>query len=403
MNKVASNLDIPTPRWAQPLLDDADFKGAYGGRSGGKTHFFAELLIEEHILNPALASVCIREVQRSLRYSAKRTLETKIKKMGAEHMFHVGDTEIRDKRGPGIIIFQGMQDHTADSIKSLEGFQRAWVVEAQSLSRRSMDLLLPTIRADDSQLWFEWNPQDNTDPVEFMRKSPPESSIVVEANYLNNPFLPDRSRREAIAWQKRDPDGYAHVWMGEFAFVSDAQIFAGCYIVDEFTPGDDWQGPYQGLDFGFSQDPTAGVRCWIHDNKLFIEYEAVRTKLDLDKTAGFLEKHISGFADYVTRADSARPESISYLNHHGMPKVRSVKKGPGSVKDGIAFLKSFDEIIIHTRCKEMATEARLYSYKIDRQTGDPLPEIIDANNHMWDSIRYALQPLIKPVQRWGPA
>jgi len=116
-----------------------------------------------------------------------------------------------------------------------------------------------------------------------------------------------------------------------------------------------------------------------------------------------LEKHISGFADYVTRADSARPESISYLNHHGMPKVRSVKKGPGSVKDGIAFLKSFDAIIIHTRCKEMATEARLYSYKIDRQTGDPLPEIIDANNHMWDSIRYALQPLIKPAQRWGPA
>ena len=120
-------LVIETPEWAIPLLSPARYKGAYGGRGSGKSHFFAELLVEEHVANPNQRSVCIREIQKSLQFSARQLIVGKIQALGVSHLFDITLTEIRSVRGNGIIIFQGMQDHTADSIKSLEGFDRAWV------------------------------------------------------------------------------------------------------------------------------------------------------------------------------------------------------------------------------------------------------------------------------------
>lgn len=397
MGLAAGNLEIATPRWAVPLLEPAPFKGAFGGRSSGKSHTFAENLIEDHINDRHLASVCIREVQRSLKFSAKRLLEAKIRSMGVGHLFEVQGNEIKDKRGDGIIIFQGMQDHTAESIKSLEGFRRAWVEEAQSLSKRSLELLTPTIRADGSEIWFTWNPDQPTDPVDdFMREHTPQGAIVVETNYLDNPFLPRRSFEEAQQWMKRDPDGYAHVWLGEYRKYSDAQVLQGKWRIDEFQPGKYWDGPYQGLDFGFSTDPTAAVRCWIHDGRLFIEHEAGDVGLELDDTAGHIGTRIPEWKEHVTRGDNARPESISYLKRHGMPRLQAVTKWSGSREDGVEFLRQFDEIVIHPRCKETQTEARLWSFKTDAKTGDVKPELKDGNDHYWDAVRYALQPLIKP-------
>ena len=94
------------------------------------------------------------------------------------------------------------------------------------------------------------------------------------------------------------------------------------------------------------------------------------------------------------RADSARPESISYLRRHGLPRIVAVEKGKGSVEDGIEHIKSYRKVVIHIRCKQTADEFRLYSYKVDKNTGDILPDIIDAHNHYIDSIRYALRPLM---------
>lgn len=388
-------LEISTPRWFLPFLEPAPFKGAHGGRSSGKSHQFAELLVEDHIRDPHLSSVCIREVQKSLKFSAKRLLESKIRRMGVEHYFDAKGGEIRDRRGDGIIIFQGMQDHTADSIKSLEGFKRAWVEEAQNLSARSLELLEPTIRADDAEIWFTWNPVNPEDAVDqFMRKNPPKGAVVAEVNYMDNPFLPQRSRDSAERMMKSDDEAYTHVWLGGYLRFSDAQVLRGKWRIDEFEPTPDWDGPYQGLDFGFSQDPTAGTRWWIHENRLFLEYEAGRTELELDDTADFLTREIPDFDKYITRADNARPESISYLKRNGLPMLRAVDKWPGSIEDGISFLRSFEEIVIHTRCKESQTEARLYSHKVNK-AGDVLPDIVDKHNHYIDSGRYALAPLIQ--------
>jgi len=394
------HLQIQTPRWAVPLLKPCRYKGVRGGRGSGKSHFFAELLVEEHVSNPDQQSVCIREIQRSLKFSAKKLIEDKIYSLGVAHLFDITQTEIRNVKGRGIIIFQGMQDHTADSIKSLEGFDRAWVEEAQSLSSRSMELLLPTIRATGSEIWFGWNPENETDPVESLFKEPDSDCARVHVDFTDNPFLPKELADEAARHQRVSPETYGHVWLGEFAKISNAQIFKGKYSVRSFEVDESFGDPLHGSDFGFAQDPTTAVRCYVKSRSLFISHACGRVGLELDETAGFIRKHVPDIEDYAIRADSARPESISYLQRHGLPKIEGVKKGAGSVEDGIEFLKSFDEIVINEDLVDVIAEFRNYSYKTDKRTGDVLPIVIDAWNHYIDAIRYALQPLMKPKDRY---
>lgn len=392
---MPQTLEIKTPRWCLPLLEPKRYKGAKGGRGSGKSHFFAELLVEEHIINPGQQTVCIREIQKSLKFSAKKLIEDKIQSLGVSHLFEITLTEIRRIGHNGIIIFQGMQDHTAESIKSLEGFDRAWVEEAQSLSARSMELLLPTIRAPGSEIWFSWNPDQPSDAVEQLFKDLGDDAVCVHVNFTQNPFCPQELINEANRHLRVNPDTYGHVWLGEFNTKSEAQVLNGKWRVDEFAPQSDWDGPYQGLDFGFAQDPTAAVRCWVFNDRLYIEYESGRIGLELDRTSQFIKSEIPRFDKFATRADSARPESISYLRRKGLPRIESVKKWPGSVEDGIQHMRSYEEIIIHPRCKKTIEEARLYSYKTDKKSGDILDAVIDAHNHYIDAVRYALAPLIR--------
>lgn len=394
-------LEIKTPRWCLPLLEPARYKGIKGGRGSGKSHFAAELLVEEHIMNPDQKTVCIREIQKSLKFSSKSLIESKIKALGVSHMFEVLNTEIRRIGGDGIIIFQGLQDHTADSIKSLEGFDRAWCEESQSLSARSIQLLRPTIRKDGSQLWFTWNPDQSTDAIEqLLVESTPDNAIVIHVNYDQNPFIPDTLLEEMEHDRLNNPDTFDHVWNGGYNVISERQIFNGKWTVDEFEPSEFWDGPYCGLDFGFSQDPTAAVECYIHGERLYIYREAGKRKLELDDTAAFIDAKMPGFSNHTVRGDSARPESISYLQRHGMPRIEGVKKWAGSVEDGIEFLKSFKQIVIHVQCQAMQQEARLYSYDVNK-AGDILPKVKDAHNHYWDAVRYALAPLIQAGRRAG--
>lgn len=162
-------------------------------------------------------AVCVREVQKTLKESAKRLIEDKIKSMGVGSLFEVLQTEIKAPGG-GLIIFQGMQDHSAESIKSLEGFDVAWVEEAQTLSARSLEMLRPTIRKSGSELLFSWNPRNASDPIDqFLRgQSPPPDSIIVRANYSDNPFLPKELEDERAHDAKTNPLRYAHIWLGEY-------------------------------------------------------------------------------------------------------------------------------------------------------------------------------------------
>ena len=224
-----SKLRIPTAEAFAPLLEPSRYKGAWGGRGSGKSHFFAGLMVEEHLRFPGHRSVCIREVQKSLKQSAKKLIEDTLQKynLGEAQGFKVF-REVIETPHDGLIIFQGMQDHTADSVKSLEGFDRAWVEEAQSLSDRSLSLLRPTIRAEGSELWFSWNPSRATDPVDMLLRGPisPTDAIVVRANWSDNPWFPavlDQERRDCVETQA---DRYGHIWEGEYATVLDGAYFA---------------------------------------------------------------------------------------------------------------------------------------------------------------------------------
>ena len=214
---MSSSIQLPTPRVFVPLLKPSRYKGAHGGRGSGKSHFFAELMVETALMRDGFRAVCIREVQKTLKESAKRLIEDKIRAMGVGSEFECLNTEIKTPGG-GVILFQGMQDHTAESIKSLEGFHVAWAEEAQTLSARSLEMLRPTIRAPGSELWFTWNPRNAADPVDQLLRgpTPPPDSAVVRVNYNDNPFFPRELEEERLYDQRTKPDRYGHIWEGEY-------------------------------------------------------------------------------------------------------------------------------------------------------------------------------------------
>jgi hypothetical protein len=210
-------LRLKTPKIFRPLLEPARYKGAFGGRGSGKSHFFAECAVEYGLLNHGSRIVCIREVQKSLKESVKLLLEDKIKSFELTDQFAIMSDHIKTPGG-GIILFQGMQDHSADSIKSLEGFDIAYVEEAQTLTERSLEMLRPTIRKPRSEIWFSWNPRNAIDPVDaFLRgETPAPNSIVVKSNYCDNPFLPAELEEERAHDEKTNPVRYPHIWKGEY-------------------------------------------------------------------------------------------------------------------------------------------------------------------------------------------
>ena len=218
--------DIRTAEVFEPLLAPARYKGAYGGRGSGKSHFFAEAIIEECILHPGTSAVCIREIQRTLTQSAKRLIEQKIEALGVGPLFRIFEDRIKTPGG-GLIIFVGMQDHTAESIKSLEGFKIAWIEEAQTLSHRSLALLRPTIRVEGSEIWASWNPRRKSDAIdEFLRTEKPEGAIVVQSNWRDNPWFTEVLEAERQLDQKRYPERYGHIWEGEYARAFEGAYFA---------------------------------------------------------------------------------------------------------------------------------------------------------------------------------
>lgn len=382
-----SVLRIETPEVFEPLLYPARYKGAWGGRGSGKSHFFAELLIEDCI-REKIDAVCLREVQKSLKFSVKKLLESKIASMNAGLYFEVQNEQIKAKNG-GVIIFQGMQDHTSDSIKSLEGFKRAWFEEAQSASQRSLDLLRPTIRSPGSEMWFSWNPNLATDPIDVLLRgdNPPPGAVVVKANYKDNPWLPDELLAEMEYDKRRDPDKYAHIWLGEYQRNSEARVFKN-WTIEEFErpSGTVYR---LGADWGFSVDPSVLVRASIDGNRLYIDYEAYSVGCEIVNLPE-LFMSVPEAEKWPITADSARPETISHMQKNGFPRIRAAIKGSGSIEDGIEWLKSFD-IVVHPRCIHTIDELTMYSYKTDPLTGLVMPVLEDKYNHVIDALRYACE------------
>lgn len=379
------DLEIDVAEVFAPLLEPARYKGVHGGRGSAKSHFFAELWLDES-LREKLDFVCLRETLKSLEFSVKKLLEAKIERFNAGYYFDVQDRRILSKLG-GTTIFEGMQNHTSESIKSLEGFHRAWFEEAQNASQKSLTLLRPTIRAPGSQLWFSWNPDLPTDPVDSLLRSddPPKGAVVVQANYMHNPWFPEELREEMEYDRRRDPDKYAHVWLGEYRRNSEARVFKN-WRIEEFDVAPD-AIIRQGADWGFSVDPSVLVQSYIIGRTLYVPHEAYMVGCEINNLPDLFRTVPNAEKWWIT-ADSSRPETISYMQKHGFPKMGGAIKGPRSVEEGIEFLQSYD-IVVHPRCTHVIDELTLYSYETDPLTGMVLPKLKDKDNHVIDALRYA--------------
>ncbi len=248
-----STLKIPTAKVFEPLLQPSRYKAVHGGRGSGKSHFFGELIVETCQAERGTLAVCIREAQRTLAQSSKRLIESKIARLGLGHQFRIFSDKI-ETPGDGVIIFRGMQDHTSESIKSLEGFRIAWIDEAQNLSARSLSLLRPTIRAEGSELWASWNPRRKSDAVDdFFRMRRPAGAILVNANWRDNPWFPAVLEDERRLDLSRYPDRYGHIWEGDYV-----RAFEGAYFAEMLS-----QAKAQGRIGKVSADPLLPLRAFI--------------------------------------------------------------------------------------------------------------------------------------------
>jgi phage terminase large subunit len=230
-----TTLRIETAKVFKPLLVPSRYKGVWGGRGSGKSHFFADSLVEDCLAEPGdsngegLRSVCIREVQKDLAQSSKLLIESKLAyyKLSDKDGFKVYRDSIATP-GDGLIIFKGMNDYTADSIKSLEGFKRAWWEEAQTATGHSLNLLRPTMRATGSQLWFSWNPRRKSDPIDVMLRGEevPTGSTIVRANWDNNPWFTAELEQERLDCIRMQPEQYDHIWEGGYVSVIEGAYYA---------------------------------------------------------------------------------------------------------------------------------------------------------------------------------
>lgn len=380
-------IDFPAP--FKELFEPHRYKVYYGGRGSGKSMNFARALLLMGASRP-LTVLCTREIQTSIADSVHRLLREQLEEIGLGNFYRVTQNAIYGQNGTEF-IFKGLRFNVRE-IKSTEGVDICWVEEGQAVSTDSWDVLIPTIRKAGSEIWVSFNPLDETDPT-FQRFviSPPETAFVRKVNYNENPYFPDVLRQEMEWLKNRDYQSYLHIWEGEVRKHSNALVFGGYFTVEDFeTPRN--ARFYHGADWGFAQDPSTLIRCFIDGKNLCIDREAWGIGVEIDNTPALFDT-IETARKWPIKADCARPETISYMRRQGF-NITPAKKWQGSIEDGIEFLKTFN-IIIHPRCKHTIDEFNHYSYKVDKQTGDILPQIVDANNHLCDSLRYALDGLIK--------
>ena len=395
---TTARIELP-PKMVANFAQPARHRIFKGGRGSAKTRGLATMSAVKvyQLAQEGKEGVwlCSREHLNSLDESSMEEVKTAISAVPwLANYFEIGEKFIRTKNRRISFAFAGLR-HNLDSIKSKARILGNWTDEAENVSDVAWRKLIPTIREEGSENWISYNPEspESATHKRFIDQTP-TGCIVTEMNWRDNPWFPAVLEQERQDDLRLRPDTYEHVWEGAFLTRTEAQIMGGCFVVDEFETIPTWDGPFYGLDFGFSQDPTAAVEAWVDGKTLYIRREAGKAKLELDDTSSYLLDRMPDLARATIRADSARPESISYLRRHDLPGITSVTKWPGSVEDGIAHIRSYERVVIHPDCPQTAREFRLYSYKTN-SAGDVLNAIVDANNHYIDALRYALAPKIK--------
>ena len=385
---MKKQIDLEIPDKIQEIYKPSRYKVFHGGRGSGKSWGVARWLIQIACLEGATI-LCTREYQKSISDSVLKLLDEQIKAMGLEDKFDVQRNVIYGPNGSQF-IFEGLH-HNVTKIKSMEGISYCWVEEGEKVSNESWDVLIPTIRKPGSEIIITFNPDSLDDPT-YQRfvVNPPEDAIVVKVNHSDNPWFPDVLRKEMEYLHRVDYERYLHIWEGEPRTNTDAQIFKNKFIVEDFdTPPD--VNFYYGADFGFSADPSTLIRCFIQDNRLYLDHEAWGLNIELDDLPRFYSQ-VPESDKWDIEADSSRPDTISYVRRKGY-RIRGVQKT--KVEDGIEFLKSFEKIVIHPRCEKAIEEFRHYSYVVDKLSGNITPKIEDKHNHVIDALRYSLVPIMR--------
>lgn len=407
----------------------------YGGRGAAKSWSVAQELVQRGTRRIERV-LCAREFQRSIRDSVKRLLDDAIFRMGlgvlGKDPFYIStDNEIRGRNGT-LFIFHGLH-RNENGIKSLEGITLCWVEEAHSVSQRSIDVLIPTIRQEGSEIWWTYNPNLPTDPVDALFRGnnladekrqhfrPPPGTVLIPVSYDDNPWFPTTLHRDMEYDRIRDPDKYAHVWEGKYLLRSDAKVFKNWGVMRFDVPED--AVLRNGADWGFAIDPTVLVQCFIGSwsgepynsepvadpdgNVLFVAYEAWAVGCPVDEIPALFAGNdvgqpvprwenpnerpgVPGAHRWKIVADSARPELIAYLKERGF-NIEAAVKGKDSVDEGVEFLRSYDICAHPDNCPHVVDELTHYSYAVDKLTGEVLPKLKDKKNHTIDSLRYALE------------
>jgi phage terminase large subunit len=397
--------DITVPPKFRFLFEECwPYKVLYGGRGAAKSWTVARVLLGLGMCRP-LRILCAREFQKSIADSVHKLLSDQIQELGLGSFYDVQKTTIIG-RNVTEFIFAGLH-HNVESIKSLEGIDICWVEEAERVSEHSWSVLTPTIRKEGSEIWVTFNPEKDRDPTykRFVTNKPANCKTV-KVSWRDNPWFSKKSRAEKDQCARTDPVAYDWIWEGNCLKRTDSQVLGGKWIIDQLETvlgAKEWLGPYFGADWGFSVDPTALVKCWIYEGRdaegeefkdLYVEDEAFKVRCEIGDTPALFDR-IPDSDLYVIRADSARPEMISFMHLNGF-RMQPSEKWNGSVEHGISYLRSFRRIVFGPKCVNCIQEANLYSYKVDQRTGDVLPVLVDKHNHGIDAIRYALGPFIRP-------
>jgi phage terminase large subunit len=404
-----SKVQIELPPKLIPLFSTPNirYRSSWGGRGSAKTRSFALMTaIKGYMYAEAKISGLIlgaREYMNSLSDSSMEEIKQAIRSVPFLNQYYeMGENFIRTKNRRVSYGFAGLR-HNLDSIKSKARILLCWVDEAETVSEMAWRKLLPTVREDGSEVWITWNPErrDSATSQRFRHEEIFDDltgeliGVGVEMNYSDNPWFPEVLEIERRQDQKNLDDAtYRWIWEGDYLELSEAQIFRNKYKVEAF---DDelWKTAdrlFFGADFGFANDPNTLIRSFILENTLYIEYEAFGVGVDLDEMAQFYDS-VPGARDWPIKGDCSRQETISYLRRQGF-NIEAAEKWPGSVEDGIAHIKGFETVVIHTRCKKTLEEFRSYSYKKDRLTDEVLPIIVDKWNHGIDALRYSLDGYI---------
>lgn len=379
-----------TPKVQVVMAKPSRYKVLEGGRGGTKSYSFADALVCKTSELP-LRILCTRETQNSIRDSVHKLLSDRIAALELDSFFQIKRESIISSCGSEF-IFKGLL-RNINEIKSTEGIDICWIEEAEKVSANSLDVLIPTIRKPNSEIWISFNPEDEDSPV-YQRfiVSPPPDCRHAHITFRDNKFFPEVLRREMEYDKRVDHDKYLHVWEGQLKKYSDALIFKDKIFIEEFDTPEGIQ-LYFGADWGFSVDPTTLVRMFIQERCLYIDYEFYGHEVEIDDLERAFDT-VPGVRKWTIKADSARPETISHVARQGFSIV-GAEKGKGSVEDGIEFLRSFEKIIIHPRCKGAINNFTNYRWKQDRVTQEILPIPLDKSNHSPDAVRYALEDYIK--------